>query len=382
MRRQLRVLLMALLMIGLAAGGALANSAPPLLRGDTTGVLLPGSSNQMHVKREQLRFDLVKELDQAKVTARYEMENRGGALSGFPVVFVVQQGYGIQEPLKAIWDGKPLNVAPVATEQLNAEQLRQMATAWTAMDVIIDPVTGDQYSNKDFFGPKNLQLFQFKLDVPAGASGALEVKYTHHAAEDRNRHAHWIYHYQYLLLPAKGWASFGPLEITVKPAGGDLYFASTLPLQLEGGEYRATFPGLPDQNLAFGVMSKQGLVGNMADPAPYYGFSFVVLIALAVLVGIGAGWLSARVRRRGWAIATGVAAGAVVGGFADMLLAFGVLALLPALRDQGYSNAFVGIGQFMVALPVTMVVAGVTAAIRHRRRWAAAAARDAAVKGE
>ncbi|HYG57453.1 MAG TPA: hypothetical protein VD902_05240, partial [Symbiobacteriaceae bacterium] len=204
---------------------ALANSAPPQWHGDKGGVLVPGTSGEIHVLGEELRFDVEDSLATAQVSARYEMANRGPAVGEFPVVFVYQ---GTGSAVKVTWNGQPLEAAPVLLDEQAAAATR---AAWTAMDTVVDPVNGEVYSSADFFGHDELGFVQFALTMGAGETGTLEVSYKHTAAEDRTRHAHRLYHYQYLLLPAKGWASFGPLEVRVKaPGAGAAFFASTIPM--------------------------------------------------------------------------------------------------------------------------------------------------------
>lgn len=352
---------------------AAANSAPPRWSGDKGAMLLPGSSNQVHVKSETLTFDMADDLAGALVTARYQMENRGGALSDFAVVFVVDDaGANAVESLKATWNGTALAVTEASPQAATDAQAKEMEQAWGALDLVIDPVTGEQYSTKDFFGQGGLRFAQFKLNVAAGESGTLEVQYKHAAARDRSRHAHDLYHYQYLLSPAKGWASFGPLEIRVRNLTEKAaYFKSNLPFQAENGEYVARFDGLPQQNLTFGVMSRKGLFLGSADTGLYYLMAFLIFLVAAGLVGWLFGWVFGAIRQRGWAVASAIAAGLVLGGILDVLLAFGIMALFPALSNDGYGVPVVAFGELLLGVPVTMVFAGVKAARRNRARNAA-----------
>jgi hypothetical protein len=349
---------------------ASANSAPPRWFGDTGGLVFPGSTDTIAVVREELRFDLTDDLGSAQVTARYDLGNQGGDLKEFPVIFVLQDANGHrEEPPVVTLNGKPVASALLSTEKLTAEQQDLMAKAWSASDQVVDPVTGERYSTKDFFGKPEVQYTQFALDLTGGAAGMLEVSYRHHPASDKNRSIHPIYHYQYLLLPAKGWAAFGPLELRVKaPAPDQAYFASTLPMQYQDGEYRASFSGLPDQNLAFSLMSRKGIIAGWTEPGPYFWLAFVLVLLLSVPVGIALGWWPGAIRSRGWAIAAGVAAGMVLGSMIDMLLAFLVIAASPALSDQSYGLAFVGVGQGALAMIITTVAAGITAGRRNRKR--------------
>lgn len=361
------VMAVSLLLVAMA-GSAQANGGPPRISGDKGGVMLPGSTNQVHITAESLQFDVADDLRTADVTARYAMANRGGELRSFPVVFVWQNGRPGGQPPAVTWNGEPVASRQVETTGLTQPQLQQMAQAWSAMDSLIDPVTGQGYSDPEYVWSDRIGYLVFDLNMAASSTGTLEVRYRHTAAWDRTRYTHDVYSYQYLLLPAKGWASFGPLEIRVKAPGPErTFFASTLPLRWEGGEYRGEFPGLPEQNLAFSFMSRRGIIGHVAKSGPYYWFSFALVLVGAVLAGLGIGRLCGRLRSRAWAISSGLFAGIVGGGVLNLIMVFGFMALIPALSRQGYDYLFIGIGQWLVAMPLTAALAGIYAGKWQRR---------------
>jgi len=346
----------------LVPAAALANAGPPRMEGDTGGPLLPGKSDQVHVLGEALRFDLSQDLSHATVTARYTLANRGPALDDQPFVFVVQDT-GDQAELTASWQGEPVSVR-MEWGQFAADELAEMAEAWTTVDVWLDPVTGEPYQDQVWHEPV-LRYYLFTLDLPADAEGELVVTYDHRAAWDRTRWAYRVFQYHYLLLPARGWASFGPLKIRVAaPAGSRYYFAGNLDFRQEGGEYVAEYPGLPDENLAFAVMNRSGLFLG-PSPAPYYWLGFAVVLALAAVIGVGIGRLAGRLPGRGWAVGVGTLAGLVLGGALDVWFAMGLLMSIPALSDQGYGPPLIGLGQGIVAAVVSAVAASVAA----RRTW-------------
>ena len=365
-------MLMAVLLIaqlsGLGQESALANSAPPRYDGGKSGVLLPGESSQVHVLNESLSFDLAESLSAATVTARYTMENRGEALRDFPVLFVIQDrdGYEGERPVTVTWNGQMLPVTLLGEQEAAGAKAEEVRQAWGAMEATFDPVTGAFYT-EPFYGTPGLSYLQFPLNLAAGAGGVLET-YHHAAAEDRTRYAHRLYHYHYLLSPAKGWASFGPVEIRIKaPGPKQAFFGANLDFTYIDGEYRAELPGLPDENLAFGVMSREGLIGGMVQPGPYYWMAFVILLAAAWLVGQGFGRLAARLRiqSRGWVIGIGVLGGALLGGLVDAVLVPLIFALFPALGGEGYGLAIIGFIQWFVAVLVTIITAGVVAGRRR-----------------
>ncbi|HLN65026.1 MAG TPA: hypothetical protein VK464_26190, partial [Symbiobacteriaceae bacterium] len=172
--------------------------------------------------------------------------------------------------------------------------------------------------------------------------------------------------------PARSWASFGPLDIQVK-LPEKAFFRSNLPLTEQNGEYRAHFETLPQENLVFGVMSRQGLIGEMADTGPYYLIAFVLFMVLAVGLGWALGYLAGGMRTRGWAIGLAVLLGLVAGGVGDLLLSFGSHLLFGALRNDSYGSVIIVFVQWVPGMLVTTVVAGGKAARRHRARTATAA---------
>lgn len=364
------LLLLCCLGLLIPGGKALANGVPPRWVGDQGGLLVPGRTEQVHVLRERLRFDLLPEYRAANVTAEYDMENRGGELRSFQVAFVIQDTSrgGESGPVHALWNGQPLAVAE--SESGPAEAM----AAWEPIQDVIDPVSRERYSIDTFFGNTRLRFARFALDLPAGAKGTLTVSYRQRPATDADRRANVTYHYQYLLTPAKGWASFGPVEIRVALPEGESspYFATTIPMQQEEREYVASLPGLPQENLAFAVMSREGLLLGMTDPGAYFWLAFVLVLLLAIPVGLGAGWLTGGLKSKGFAVTLGVGVGLVGGGLVNGFLTLSILSAMP-LEGQGYGVALIGVGQWLVTLAVSSVAAGVAAARRPRKKYVAAA---------
>ncbi|MDF2629201.1 MAG: hypothetical protein K0R39_3032 [Symbiobacteriaceae bacterium] len=374
-RVSLLALLVALVLVMLPAAAA-ANSGPPTRAGDRSGVLVPGRSSQIHVLREALRFDLSEDIGRATVTARYEMENRGEALKEYAVIFVWQAHSGGSDVAPTVsWNGQAVPWQVLDLSPLSGAEREQMHAAWTAMEKVADPLTGELVDWHSWEG--NLEAVTylgFNLDLPANSTGVLEVTYQHIAAMDYKGYIDTMYAYQYLLLPAKSWASFGPLEIEVTGAGPDqIFFGSNLPLKWDGEAYRASLPGLPDQNLAFSVLSRAGAIGSWGRPGPYYWLSFVVFLIAAALLGVGLGWLCGWIPQRGWAITVALAVGFFGGGLLAFLLSMGIMAIFPPLRNQSYGSVFIAAGQTLIGTPLMMTLAGICTSRWSRRRYRALA---------
>ncbi len=365
--RRRTLLLLAALALALLPAGALANAGPPRRAGDTGGPLLPGTSDQVHVLGEELRFDLGPDLGSATVTARYRLANRGPDLEDQRFVFVVQD-VGGRTDLAVSWNGEPVPVR-LGMDQLGPEELAEMARAWTSVDQWLDPVTGEPYEAEFYGSDPVLRYYLFSLDMPAGAEGELAVTYDHTAGSDRTRYTYRVHHYSYLLLPARGWASFGPLQIRVAaPAGSRYYFAANLDFRDEGGEYVAEYPGLPEANLTFAVMNRAGLFLG-PQPGPYYGLGFALVLVLSAAVGVGIGRLAGRLPRPALATGVGVLAALVPTGPALVWLSVLLLSSgLPQLRDQAYASALAGFATGLVGAALCAAVAGWTARGTWRRR--------------
>ncbi|MFZ5827351.1 MAG: hypothetical protein ACOY94_23880 [Bacillota bacterium] len=375
--RRLASALMILALVLTLPGGAAANGGPPQVGGDMAGVVLPARSSTVHVLKEWLRFQVSDDFEEAQVTARYQLENRGEAVT-LPVVFVVQD-FGHRREVPVItWNGEPRSVLPLSTTSLDPAQQELMRKAWGGESEVVDPVSGERYVLEDYRGQPvgdedgRLSFYRFELVLGAGEGGMLEVTYTQQAGYDRARYVHRVYHYQYLLLPARGWASFGGLEIEVEAAPARrAYFASSLPLTWSDGAYRASLPGLPEQNLLFSFMSRARILGSMVHPGPYYWIAAALLMPLAYFSGRGMGWLAARIRSRGWARTVAVLTTLSVGLVGNFILMLLIFSLFPWLIIIGYAaTPFIGVTQWFISVLVTLVAALRAVSRYHPRRRA------------
>lgn len=356
--RWLVVLLLFISATGLQPGLAEANAGPPRYRGDAGGPLLPDVSHQVHVLSERLSFHLEPGLDAAEVTARYVLENRGEDLPAQSFVFVVQ---GVSDAgdlgLMAAWEGQMLEVTEVDLSALAPDQIQEMKQAWTTAETLLDPVTDEVYQAGQY-GEDVLRYFTFDVSLPAGVSGELTATYRARGNYDRDRYTHVVYNYHYLLLPAQGWASFGPLEIEVRaPEGTEHYFASNLPFHFEDGVHRASFDTLPDENLTFAVMSREGILLGVVQPGPYWWMAFTIVMLLAVGVGLGLGWLTGQIPARGLAPWVSFLGSLLLGGFCHFYLATAVIRIFPTLNNHGYSVIFAASGFALAGAVVSAVIA-------------------------
>ena len=208
----------------------------------------------------------------------------------------------------------------------------------------------------------------FHLAFPANATRTVTVHYSQDAGGDERRGVNVTHTYDYLLSPAKHWASFGPLRITIH-APSNARVEASLPLTRDGDTYRAALSGLPDGEFSFGVMSSDGLVLGMGDPGQYLLVLLVVLLSVSVLLSVrlGRAWASVRSRLR--RVLLCIFGTGLLVGVADALAAWIVLAALPShALGIGYAPTVNVLSLVMICVFAGMVTSGVWAARTARRR--------------
>jgi hypothetical protein len=211
-----------LMLLGLSfASPASANMSAPLVEGDLVSEPAPSLRN-MHIVHEDLTIDLsplAEPRQPALIRARYRVRNDGPAQTvelffaapGLKTGQVKHQG----APVAARVDARALHeIAP------NEEALHHRATEGLVFAVNFQP--GEQ---------------------------VVEVSYA--AMPDRVPHAEVnSYAIDYLLSPARRWASFGTLALELKIPQG--WRVLDLPRALQAGadasEQRASFQGLPGKS--------------------------------------------------------------------------------------------------------------------------------------
>jgi hypothetical protein len=216
--------------------------------------------------------------------------------------------------------------------------------------------------------PLRTGFLLFHLDFAPGQSRAVTVRYEQRATEDRSARVNTTYRFVYLLSPARRWASFGPLDISVRaPPRVDL--TASLPLRRDGDAYHASLPTLPDGELTISTMSRDGLWFGWSDPAGYWA---LVLAAMGLgALGIGAAtgkWWQDR-RGRAW---QGALLRIFVAGPLAAAVSFAALVLLasafpPHALGYGYGAFFGGALLVLLSLPAGAAASFIAAAIHARR---------------
>ena len=174
----------------------------------------------------------------------------------------------------------------------------------------------------------------------------------------------------YVLAPARQWASFGGLALTVQVPHG--WLAATSPsLQRSGDTLRATFNSVPADSL--------GVTAEYPAPPPPADFTVLALaggLVLAAVAGwIAGGWLGRRHRTSAWVLPLSIFAGAAV---AAGVVLTGLAALVTGVPDDQLSRTFnygrgtLSLGMAILALCGGIVLCQLAAAWQHHRSQRAA----------
>ena len=178
-------------------------------------------------------------------------------------------------------------------DALAAFQYRQLEREWADSPVVM----AEWLENADY---SDLPLqFLYTVDFPAGETVEVAVAYNTRSEGVREGTADWQHTFTYLLSPARHWADFGTLDLTVD-AGESEYpyvISSSLPLEARsGGSYAAHVQGLPEEDLSFTLYSAPQLspadrltssLGITTYTMAFFRFllpPLVLLLALAVFL--------------------------------------------------------------------------------------------------
>lgn len=228
-------------------------------------------------------------------------------------------------------------------------------TTWDDAPPAWRPLTGPDLGQGLFPGHAGLTWLVFTVPFPPGTSRTVSVGYTQTAAVERRGFVNPVYHYEYLLSPARSWAGFGPLHIRLRAPAGT-HVSASLPMQRASSDYVASLPGLPPGEFHFAVMSGQGVLLGLLREDHYWYAVLAAATALAVALGwrLGRCWGRAPYPQRlllALAAAAAVAL-AVAGGL------WGLAALLKPLTHALFKGwAFLS----WIALGLIATAAGVTA---------------------
>jgi hypothetical protein len=348
-----------------------ANVGPPASGGQLTAE--PVGIKDVAIERETLSIDLrpLADRGRAHVEAVYHLYNHGAERT---LDLLFASGSADVADFRVWFDDRPVASAPVADAKL--------PESWKAPKET-PGIGGGSVLNYPLYHARPVQPLGFALVVPSGRH-TLKVAYAADAGEHLYGYPTVYRQFAYVLAPARSWAGFGGLDVTVHvPAGW--HAASTPELTRDGDTLTGHFPDVPADSIALTV---QAPAGWAYWPAVY---GSIGLLVLAVIAGIYLCWRLGRAKgrslaqspdfgRTGWrawrrSVVLSVAWGLAV--LATGLLAtFGPEWLLPAgqISHYGYGQAFAMIGVALLAIcviPVGFAIAQLTA-VFVRREWARA----------
>jgi hypothetical protein len=316
--------------------------AQPSADGEQTGVLVPQRSSAVRVDAETLTFDVAADLGTAAVKAAYRMTNTGAAPAAPEVAFVFVRGDHDRAAEPSITlDGQAVPFTLTGDES-------RLASGWSTLS-----------------SSRKLAFLFFHLDFAPGQTRAVTVAYTQEASWDRGHTANTVYGFDYLLSPARSWASFGPLDISVRVPPGTRLTPGSPALTRDGDRYRAALPSLPTGELHFDVMSERGLWFGMASTDGYLTIlaSALWLSTVAIGVAMGRRWTQAGCRP---------ALAGFFGAWIFATMASGALFLLAGAtfpdRGLGYGGSILAFGLVFLSGPVGAGVSFVTSWQRARLR--------------
>jgi len=247
-----------------------ANAGPPSRGGQIAGE--PHGLKDVSIARERLRIDLrpLERGDKVMVDVQYQLRNRGpvrtldllfaGGAVGVSEFHVRLDGVGVMsrqalnEKLPATWD------PPGSTPGLDGR--------------------GDLHYLRH--GRRTVPPMAFQITVPPGEH-RLEVHYTAEAAEHRSGKGAKYWQFAYILSPAKEWAGFGGLDVTIYLPPG--WLVATLPnMERTDDVLLGAFTQLPGD--AIGITTRAPTsIGSVALGYAGLGAFITALIAGPVLGG-------------------------------------------------------------------------------------------------
>ena len=341
----------ALLVLLALATVAEANMAQRYFSGTRSGE--PGGIKGIAIEHEELSFDLrpLAAHDAAQIRARYFVDNTSGADVTAPLVFVAGAA---ASSLIVTLDGTALRDGE--TRPLTREEMQALPAAWNP------PMSTPGFDGDNIgYGTEDNASFTFTLAIPTGKH-EIVVTYSARAALDRSGGGGDTYLWQlgYVLSPAKEWAKFGGLDVTVDvPAGWDV--ATSPKLARTGDTLRGKFPTLPGDTIGITTRAPTSFVHGVLQIAMpvLLLVVFVGGIVLLVIVGrrtrdrLTGARSTAFLAAVGWALAIATA-GSLTAMRGDLLISGNQVA------SHGYGPGFGVVGAVLgaiLAIPIGYLIA-------------------------
>ncbi len=257
MGRALAILATAILLLAYPLV-AQANGLPTRWIQPGTGIILPAEHPLAAVVSEDLTITIARPTPRmgSNVTVRacYSLRLVDGAPAQDIQVAFIHNGWS--STWNVTLDDKPVTVeenGPASVAGLSLERKTY------------DPLTGQEYNMMPGPGRQAGASF-FRVRLEPGKTHNLEVEYVTRSGWDELRYVNPICHFTYYLRPAKNWAGFGNLSVTLRvPWGYRVVTSLDGQLSRQGpGLLRGTFEGLPADDLHVSIMSGLGMLPGIA----------------------------------------------------------------------------------------------------------------------
>jgi hypothetical protein len=332
----MRGIVSGLLLLTVGIGSAGANVGPPSWGGQVAGE--PLGIRDIRIDRETLVIDLrpVATSEPARVEATYYLHNAGPSQA---LELLFASGSDSVEGFEVAFNGQSVPVSPADPRELPPSWKPPRETPG------LDDRKLEYSPGVRSHGP--ISPVQFALTIPPGEH-TLRVRYRAEMGTNYLGFPTVYRQFAYVLAPARSWAGFGQLDVTVAlPAGWSVV---THPeLTRDGDILRGTFEGVPADSLAITLQAQPGPAYDRLVSITRTAFWATILssLLLAVVLGRWAGRRTAAVQYsrppRIWPIAliSGVIGG-IAFGIAGWFKVYGAESALPVneISHSGYGQLF------------------------------------------
>ncbi|HUY99784.1 MAG TPA: hypothetical protein VMU89_05500 [Thermomicrobiaceae bacterium] len=331
--------------------GVLANMANPIQPGQPVGEP-SGALRTVAIEHEALAIDLrpLAQDDPAEVTATYRVRQDGPSETVDLLFVAPSLAAPVVPAYRVTLDGQPVASRSGESSTLPA--------SWQPPSMT-PGIGGQPPLDYQVAGGKSALAFSLTL---APGTHEISVVYPAQATSYSGSSPARYWQLGYVLAPARQWASFGDLAVTVQLPPGWLA-ASTPPLTRSGDTLAGTFQGVPADSLA--------LTTRYPAPAPTH-YGPVLLIAVPVLTLVLAGAIGYALRRRGrrlwWALLPALPFG--VAWMATVAVAGTIdTPNVPGSQEAwtyGYGSGLATVAVALLALPAGMLLSVLAARLGRR----------------
>lgn len=279
----------------------LANAGPAYYDEYPGMNMMPVFNNQVKVKEENLAFDIVTTSHsfysvKADVTVNYLLENTGDQEEKLLLAFPIEGMYSrTKSDIKILFDGKAVEYDLYNSEvedYLNEGHPQffsdQGELTFAEMLAFVRQEAYEGLKSEELY---TMKVILFELTFLPLSTHNLIVSYTASPSLEREDalfpyfiETPWHPIFVYYLEPAKYWADFENLNITIRtPANFPVRDISIEGIEkVEPGYYRGTFDSLPQSNLVFSLLNQESVKrmkrGEMIWRIFWYGILFLFLL--------------------------------------------------------------------------------------------------------